>query len=206
MAGKFPSRRNQCSGNKLGRRPVEYGWVACAARRPPTRRGRDWTQAALPHLDAAYNLARWLARDAHAAEDIVQEAFFRAAKYFAGFRGGDGRTWLLTVVRRVAYDWLDERRAGPVAAFDDETADPADESANPEHLAIRKADQQLLCRALEELQPEFREVTVLRELEGLSYQQIAAVAGVPIGTVMSRLSRARRQLRRRLALCPGEED
>jgi RNA polymerase sigma factor (sigma-70 family) len=163
-------------------------------------------QAALPHLDAAYNLARWLARDAHAAEDIVQEAFCRAAKYFAGFRGGDGRTWLLTVVRRAAYDWLDERRARPVAAFDDETADPADESANPEHLAVRKADQQILRRALEELPPEFREVTVLRELEGLSYQQIAAVAGVPIGTVMSRLSRARRQLRQRLAGCPGGGD
>ena len=163
-------------------------------------------RAALPHLDAAYNLARWLARDAHAAEDIVQEAFCRAARYFASFRGTDGRTWLLTVVRRAAYDWLTERRAWPAATLDEEAADPVDESSGPEQLAVRNADREMLRRALEELPPEFREVTVLRELEGLSYQQIAAVAGVPIGTVMSRLSRARRQLRRRLARCPGGED
>ena len=127
-------------------------------------------QAALPHLDAAYNLARWLARDAHAAEDIVQEAFCRAARYFPSFRGGDGRTWLLTVVRRVAYDWLAERRAWPAVPLDEDALGPADESSDPEHLALRKADQEMLRRAVEELPPEFREVTVLRELEGLSYQ------------------------------------
>jgi RNA polymerase sigma-70 factor (ECF subfamily) len=163
-------------------------------------------QAALPHLDAAYNLARWLVRDPHAAEDVVQEAYCRAARYFAGYRGGDGRTWLLTVVRRAAYDWLAERRAWPSPATDEEALGPADESFDPEHLAVRRADQEVLRRALEELPPDFREVTVLRELEGLSYQQIAAVAGIPVGTVMSRLSRARRQLRRQLARCPGEED
>jgi RNA polymerase sigma-70 factor (ECF subfamily) len=167
---------------------------------------RRFEQAALPHLDAAYNLARWLARDPHAAEDIVQEAFCRAARYFASYRGGDGRTWLLTVVRRAAYDWLTERRAWPATTLDEDALGPADESFDPEHLAVRNADQQMLRRALEELPPEFREVTVLRELEGLSYQQIAAVAGVPIGTVMSRLSRARRQLRQQLARCPGGED
>jgi RNA polymerase sigma factor (sigma-70 family) len=173
---------------------------------PQDDRRRRFELLALPHLDAAYNLARWLARDPHAAEDIVQEAFCRAARYFASFRGGDGRTWLLAVVRRAAYDWLTERRAWPAATFDDDALGPADESFDPEHLAVRQADREMLRRALEELPAEFREVTVLRELEGLSYQQIAAVAGVPIGTVMSRLSRARRQLRDWLARCPGGED
>ncbi|MDB5309017.1 MAG: polymerase subunit sigma [Gemmataceae bacterium] len=168
-------------------------------------RGR-FEHATLPHLDAAYNLARWLTRDDHAAEDVVQEAYFRAAKFFAGFRGGDGRTWLLAVVRRAAYDWLAKRRAWAAASFDEAVHDRGDDASNPESLVIRKADQQLLRQALEELSPEFREVTVLRELEGLSYQQIAAVVGVPVGTVMSRLSRARKQLRQRLAPCPGREE
>ena len=168
---------------------------------------RRFEQATLPHLDAAYNLARWLTRDEHAAEDVVQEAYFRAAKFFPSFRGGDGRTWLLAVVGRAFYDWLSKRRAWDAAAgFNEELHGPGDDTQNPAHLAVRKDDQQLLWLALEELPPEFREVVVLRELEGLSYQEIAAVAEVPIGTVMSRLSRARRQLQRRLAPCPGGEE
>lgn len=167
---------------------------------------RRFEQATLPHLDAAYNLARWLTRDDHAAEDVVQEAYFRAAKFFAGFRGADGRAWLLAVVRRAAYDWLAKSRTWTAAAsFDEETHGRSDESG-PEEAAVRVADRQLLRDALDELTPEFREVTVLRELEGLSYQEIAAVAGVPVGTVMSRLSRARKQLRVRLAPCPGGEE
>ena len=167
---------------------------------------RRFEQATLPHLDAAYNLARWLTRDEHAAEDVVQEAYLRAAKFFGTFRGGDGRTWLLTVVRRASYDWLAKSRAWAAAAsFDEDVHGRADDSLNPEYLALRTADRQLLRRALEELPPEFREVTVLRELDGLSYQEIAAVTEVPVGTVMSRLSRARKQLRRRLAPCPGGE-
>jgi RNA polymerase sigma factor (sigma-70 family) len=169
-------------------------------------RGR-FERATLPHLDAAYNLARWLTRDDHAAEDVVQEAFFRAAKFFASFRGTDGRTWLLTVVRRSAFDWLQKWRAGAGAAsFDEEAHSPADDAIDPERLAIRKADVQLLRAAMEDLPPEYREAIVLRELEGMSYQEIAAVAEVPVGTVMSRLSRARRQLQKRLAPCPGGED
>jgi RNA polymerase sigma-70 factor (ECF subfamily) len=168
---------------------------------------RRFEQAVLPHLDAAYNLARWLTRDEHAAEDVVQEAFCRAAKFFATFRGGDGRTWLLAVVRRSSYDWLQKRRAwAATTSFDEELHGPADEAPDPADLAVRKADQERLRQAVEELPPEFREVTVLRELEGLSYQQIAAVAGVPVGTVMSRLSRARKQLRGRLAECPDGEE
>jgi RNA polymerase sigma factor (sigma-70 family) len=188
--------------------------VAGAGRRPPAPAGKHldfderqrFEQTALRHLDAAYNLARWLVRDPHAAEDVVQEAYCRAARYFASYRGGDGRTWLLTVVRRAAYDWLAERRVWPTQPADEESLGAADESFDPEIRAVRQADQEMLRRAVEELPPEFREVTILRELEGLSYQQIAAIAGIPIGTVMSRLSRARRQLQQQLARCPGGED
>ncbi len=167
---------------------------------------RRFEQVSLPHLDAAFNLARWLTRDEHAAEDVVQEAFCRAARFFSGFRGGDGRTWLLAVVRRVAYDWLAKQRVRQAVSFDEEVHGRGDDSLCPEHLVARKADQRLLRQALEELPPEYREVTVLRELDGLSYQEIAAVTEVPVGTVMSRLYRARKQLQRRLSPCPGGED
>lgn len=160
---------------------------------------KHFEQVMLPHLDAAYNLARWLTRDEHGAEDVVQEACFRAARYFASFRGGDGRAWLLGVVRRASYDWLEKRRAQAAVVFDEAAHDPGDESASPVFLAIRQYEQEVVRKAVEELPPEMREVIVLRELEGLSYQQIAAVAEVPIGTVMSRLSRGRQQLQRRLA-------
>ena len=117
------------------------------------------------------------------------------------------RTWLLAVVRRASFDWLAKSRAWAAAAsFDEDVHGPGDDSLNPESLAARAADRQLLRQALEELHPEFREAVVLRELEGLSYQQIAAVTGVPVGTVMSRLSRARKQLQRRLAPFPDGED
>ncbi|HET6572039.1 MAG TPA: sigma-70 family RNA polymerase sigma factor [Fimbriiglobus sp.] len=158
----------------------------------------QFEQATLPHLDAAYNLARWLTRDVHAAEDVVQEAYVRAARYFGSFRGGDGKAWLLGVVRRASCDWLTKQRAQP-AALPDDVPDRGDESSNPEVLAIRKCDVALVRQALEELPPLLREVVVLRELEGLSYQAIAAVTEAPLGTVMSRLSRGRRQLQRRLA-------
>ena len=167
---------------------------------------RRFEEATLPHLDAAYNLARWLTRDGHAAEDVVQQAFLRAGTFFASFRGGDGRPWLLAVVRRASFDWLRERRAWPAMSLDETAHDRADDGPGPEQLAIRTADHDRLRREIEELPPEFREVIVLRELEGLSYQEIAAVAEVPVGTVMSRLSRARKRLQRRLAPCPGAED
>ncbi|QJW94383.1 sigma-70 family RNA polymerase sigma factor [Frigoriglobus tundricola] len=166
---------------------------------------RRFERATLPHLDAAYNLARWLTRDEHAAEDVVQEAFLRAARFFASFRGGDGRAWLLAVVRRAAYDWLQKRRAWAAASLNEAAHDHGDEALNPERLVIRRADSELLRRVIEELVPEFREVIVLRELEGLSYQEIATVTGTPVGTVMSRLSRARKQLQVRLAPCPKAE-
>jgi RNA polymerase sigma-70 factor (ECF subfamily) len=160
---------------------------------------RRFGEALLAHLDAAYNLARWLTRDDHAAEDVVQEAYYRALKYAKGFRGGDGRPWLLRVVRRAAYDWLAKRRhAPPMTVFDEDIHGQTDPSFGPDQSSLRQADQQQLHRALANLSPEFREVMVLRELEGLSYQQIASVIDKPIGTVMSRLARGRKLLRERL--------
>jgi RNA polymerase sigma factor (sigma-70 family) len=167
---------------------------------------RQFEQATLPYLDASYNLAKWLTKDEHAAEDVVQEAYLRAARYFGSFRGGDGRAWLLGVVRRASFDWLAKQRAQQAVVYDEDVHDRGDESSNPEFLAVRKCDEAHVRQALEELPPQLREVIVLRELEGLSYQQLASVTGVPIGTVMSRLSRGRQQLQRRLVSCPeGEE-
>jgi RNA polymerase sigma factor (sigma-70 family) len=165
---------------------------------------RQFEQTTLPHLDAAFNLARWLTRDEHAAEDVVQEAYLRAARYFGSFRGGDGRAWLLGVVRRASFDWLAKRRAHVTVAYNEDVHDQGDESSNPEFLAIRKCDAAQVRQAVEELPPPLREVIVLRELEGLNYQEIATVTEVPIGTVMSRLSRGRQQLQRLLASCPEE--
>jgi RNA polymerase sigma factor (sigma-70 family) len=158
---------------------------------------KQFERATLLHLDAAYNLARWLTQDEHAAEDVVQEAYLRAARYFSSFRGGDGRAWLLGIVRRASFDWLAKRSY--TVPFNEDIHDRGDQSSNPEFMAIRKCDQTLVRQALEELPPQLREVIVLRELEGLGYQEIAAVTEVPIGTVMSRLSRGRQQLQRRLA-------
>ncbi|OWK45332.1 sigma-70 family RNA polymerase sigma factor [Fimbriiglobus ruber] len=162
---------------------------------------RQFERATLPHLDAAYNLARWLTRDDHAAEDVVQEAYYRAARYFGSFRGGDGRAWLLGIVRRASFDWLAKRRSQSAVVFDEDVHDRGDESMDPAFQAIRESDQVRVRQAVEELPPQLREVIVLRELEGMSYQEIATVTETPIGTVMSRLSRGRRQLQERLTLC-----
>jgi RNA polymerase sigma-70 factor (ECF subfamily) len=156
----------------------------------------------LPHLDAAYTLARYLTRNAHDAEDIVQDACLRALKYFEGFRGDEGtsaRAWLLTIVRNTAHTWRKRHRPDALAAEFDETQHSvavADE--HPETALLRNAAKDSLGRALDRLAPEFREVIVLRELQGLSYKEISDVAGVPVGTVMSRLSRARARLQEAL--------
>jgi len=148
----------------------------------------------LPHLDAAYNLARWLLKSDPDAQDVVQEAYLRAMRFFRTFRGGDARAWLLTIVRNAAYTWISRNRPGEAPRdFDDEQLlDPA---VPVDIELIRKADSAALRIAMEELPTEFREVVVLRDLEGLSYKEIAAVADVPIGTVMSRLARARSRLK-----------
>jgi RNA polymerase sigma-70 factor (ECF subfamily) len=157
-------------------------------------------RALLPHLDAAYNLARWLTRNDHDAEDVVQEAFLRAHQFFDGFHGGDGRAWLLAIVRNTCYTWLERNRPRqPVTPFDEEKHSAADPSASPPSLAVQSEDRQRLREALEGLPPESREVLVLREFEGFSYKDIARIAGIPLGTVMSRLARARERLQQTLA-------
>jgi RNA polymerase sigma-70 factor (ECF subfamily) len=163
-------------------------------------------QIILPHLDAAYNLARWLMRDENEAGDAVQDACLRALRFIGGFRGGDGRSWLLAIVRNTCYSRL-KRSAGRdnETQFDDEIHSPGNETANPEVLLNRGRDTEMLRQALEELPEEFREVIVMRELEGMGYKEIAEVAGVPIGTVMSRLARARQRLQRLLTVALPKE-
>jgi RNA polymerase sigma-70 factor (ECF subfamily) len=156
-------------------------------------------EAVLPHLSAAYNLARWLTRNDHDAEDVVQEAYVRALKFFGGFHGGDSRAWLLTIVRNTCYTWLQHNRPQDrTTEFDEEIHSLDGEASNPETLLLQTVNHQLLRQALEELPVEFREVVILRELEGLSYKEIAAIANIPIGTVMSRLARARKRLQQSL--------
>jgi RNA polymerase sigma-70 factor (ECF subfamily) len=150
----------------------------------------------LPHLDAAHNLARWLVRGSDHAEDVVQEACLRAFRYFGTFRGGNPRAWLLTIVRTTAFRWLQKNRAQQLAAeFNEEIHSEGCESLSPETVLLQRADAQLLEQAMDCLPERFREVLVLRELEGLSYKDIAEVVGVPMGTVMSTLSRARERFR-----------
>lgn len=154
----------------------------------------------MPHLPAAYNLARWLTRNGHDADDVVQEACLRAFRAFDGFRGGDPRAWLLTIVRNTCYRWLKQNRTAeaPLGIREDETEAAAeavrDPSPGPEALLLRDIDARKLHQAIADLRCELREVLVLRELEGLSYKEIADIVDVPLGTVMSRLSRARGQL------------
>lgn len=145
----------------------------------------------LPHFDAAYNLARWLTRNDHDAEDVLQEAMLRAYRHFAGLRG-EPRPWLLAVVRNACWSWLQANRPAEIEPLDDDFADEA--LPGPEAALARTLDRRLLNEAIAALPVQFREVLVLRELEDLSYRDIARVAGIPIGTVMSRLARARRLL------------
>ena len=154
---------------------------------------QQFEQVVLPHLDAAYNLARWLAGNDHDAADIAQEACVRALRYLGGYRGGDARSWLLTIVRNTAFTWLKKNRSAALVSIDDEQFAEIEDSTGSAG-AFLSADKDALRAALEALPLEFREALVLRELEGLSYKEIADVAGVPVGTVMSRLARGRRQL------------
>jgi RNA polymerase sigma-70 factor (ECF subfamily) len=150
-------------------------------------------QLVLPHVDAAFNLARWILRRREDAEDVAQEAMLRAWRFFLGFHGGDARAWLLQIVRNTCYTWLEKNRPMELSVeFDEELH--LESCATPETLAIAGDERKCLTRALETLPPRFREVIVLRELEGCSYKEIATIASIPIGTVMSSLSRARRQL------------
>ena len=156
---------------------------------------QNFEEATLPHLRAAFNLARWLTRDETDAEDVVQEAYLRAYKHFGSFHGGDGRPWLLAIVRNSCYTWMQHNRSPELTiSLDDDMHEIESKDLNPEALLMRSANTQMVRQALEELPVEFREVLVLRELEGLSYKQIADMADIPMGTVMSRLARARKRL------------
>jgi RNA polymerase sigma-70 factor (ECF subfamily) len=166
-------------------------------------------QLVLPHLDAAYNLARWLTRREHDAEDVVQDAYLRAFNAFDRFHGGDARCWLLTIVRNTCYTWLTRHSASggraPAERFDGALHDVATCALEPHTVLERRADRDAVRVAIEALPVEFREVLILREFEGLPYQQVAAVAGLPVGTVMSRLARARQRLAKSLGPRTPEE-
>ena len=147
----------------------------------------------LPHLDAAYNLARWLSRSHQDGEDIVQEAFLRAYRFFDGFRGDNARPWLLAIVRNTAMSWLEEGRSSSATREYDADRHAEGHADGPESLLARKDERGQVNAALARLPVEFREVLILREMEDLSYREIAQIAAIPIGTVMSRLSRARKE-------------
>jgi RNA polymerase sigma factor (sigma-70 family) len=163
---------------------------------------RRFENVVLPHLSAAYNLARRLIRHSENAEDLVQEACIRAFKFFDGFHGNDARAWLLTIVRNTCYTWLQSAKVENCRTDYDEEAHSIAPGISgidlwrndPEILLLRHADQEMINRALDKLPVEFREVMILRELEDFSYKEIAAIADIPLGTVMSRLARARKLL------------
>jgi RNA polymerase sigma factor (sigma-70 family) len=156
---------------------------------------RRFEEVVLPHLDAAFNYARWLTRNEADAEDVVQDAYVRALRFFSSLRGDNARAWLLTIVRNTWYGRFPPRNsAHEMRVLDEMSNDPPAESLDPEGLLLQRQTVDEVRAALEQLPVEFREVIVLRELEGLSYKEIAAVAGIPIGTVMSRLARGRERL------------
>jgi RNA polymerase sigma-70 factor (ECF subfamily) len=168
--------------------------------RPASAPGFDesFDDVVLPHLDAANRLARWLMRDPDVAEDVVQEACLRACRYFRTFAGGDGRAWFLTIVRNTCYRWHRRRYQPQTDPFDEEQHSSARPQSDPQALLLQTDDATLIAQALNRLPDHFHQMLVLRELEGLSYRALSDVIGIPIGTVMSRLSRAREALRRAL--------
>ena len=162
-------------------------------------RSRLFEQTVLPHLDAAYNLARWLAGNDHDAQDVAQEASLRAFRFFGKFRGENARAWLLSIVRNTFYTWLRKNRPPEkLIEIDDETLDVEDVSVNVDAGHPQFADAEAVRGAIAGLPVEFREIVILREMEGFSYKEIADLAEVPIGTVMSRLARARKLLQKSL--------
>ena len=160
----------------------------------------------LPHLDAAHNLAKWLLRNEQDAQDVVQEAFLRAFKAFGGFHGSNGRAWLLTIVRNTSYTLLKKNRVADLTTtFDEEIHTAGHESVSPATILEHSENAELIKEAMDELPAEFREILALRHQEGLSYKEIADIAQIPPGTVMSRLARARAKLREYLAARIGKE-
>jgi RNA polymerase sigma-70 factor (ECF subfamily) len=160
----------------------------------------SFEETMLPHMDAAHNLAKWLLRNEEDAQDVVQEAYLRAFKSFSGFHGSNGRAWLLTIVRNTSYTLLKKNRAVDLTTtFDEEIHTAGHESVSPATILEHSENAELIKEAMDELPVPFREILVLRHLEGLSYKEIADIAQIPSGTVMSRLSRARAELKEYLA-------
>lgn len=160
-----------------------------------SRKLKLFEECILPHLNAAYNLARWLSRNEHDAQDIVQESYLRAFRFFDGYRGGDGKSWLMAVVRNTCLTWRRHENREMTSEPFDEMAHSANRQAqNQEQKLVDSSRMSVLRNCIEMLPSEFREVIVMRELEEMSYRQISEVASLPVGTVMSRLSRARKRL------------
>jgi RNA polymerase sigma-70 factor, ECF subfamily len=163
-----------------------------------TTRQHQFEDALMPYFDAAYNLARWLTGDAADADDVVQEAYLKAYTHFDSCQAANPRAWLFAIVRNTCFDWMRKRRSSMWAPLEDEIEDTAAAVGTPEAEFFEKLDRKMLRAALERLAPEYREILVLREFEELAYRDIAEIVRVPIGTVMSRLARARKRLREEL--------
>jgi RNA polymerase sigma-70 factor (ECF subfamily) len=196
-----------CESEELDRKIVKFAVV----KKPEEEHSRQvevlsFEEAMLPHLDAAHNLARWLVRNEQDAEDVLQEAYLRAFKSFAGFHGSNGRAWLLTIVRNTSYTLLKKNRAVDLTTtFDEEIHGSGYESVDPVTILEHCENAELIREAIDELPAEFREILALRHQEGLSYKEIADIAHIPPGTVMSRLARARGKLKECLATRIGRE-
>jgi len=172
--------------------------IGCMAQDTPVATGEDFDELVLPHLDAAFRLARWIVRNDHDAEDVVQEASLRALRYFRTFTGGNARAWFLTIVRNTCHGWRQQDKRAYSEPFDEERHVDHHRSGDPERLLLQGADVALIERALGMLSDRVRSLLVLREFEGLSYRELADVMDMPIGSVMSGLSRARQAFRRAL--------
>ena len=170
-------------------------------RAPDAARLARFEQTVLPHLNSAYNLARWLVRNEHDAQDVVQEAYLRAFRFFDGFHGGDGRAWLLAIVRNTSRTWMQQAAKGDLAAeFDDDQHSRYVATPGPEAHMIRQSGIDAVRQCIEELPPEYKETLVMREMEEMSYKEIADATAVPLGTVMSRLARARARIQNCLSV------
>jgi RNA polymerase sigma-70 factor (ECF subfamily) len=200
MTGDLP--RSATASRKTSDRSVR-GELCRPATAPAI--GESFDEVVLPHLDAAYRLACWLMRNVHDAEDAVQEASLRAFRYFRTYTGGNGRAWLLRIVRNTCCGWRGHSSRAPSEPFDEERHSDDRPACDPETLALQAEDARLIEQAMRSLPVRSRELLVLRELEGLSYRELAAVLGIPIGTVMSSLSRARQAFRRAMARRPVDD-
>jgi len=195
-AEKIPAAEKKINGNKIEESPVLMNMTAPPRNNLVANTNRlEFEKTVLPHFDAAYNLARWLTRNVTDAEDVVQEAYMRAFKFFGGFKGGDGRSWMLRIVRNTCYSWLQKNRSSELV-YELSEALYDDKNSGPEVELIENVERQWLRQKIEELPAPFREVIVLRDIEGMSYKEIASVTESPVGTVMSRLARGRERLQK----------